>query len=91
MKFAICNEIFQGWKFEDAAAFAAKAGYDAIEIAPFTFAKSVTEISPVERQRIRESAARAGIAICGIHWVLVQVEGLYLNHTDPTIRQRRLR
>ena len=29
MKFAICNEIFQGWKLEQAMAFAKKAGYDA--------------------------------------------------------------
>ncbi len=46
MKFGICNEIFQDWKIEDAMAFAKKAGYDGIEIAPFTMAKYVTEISP---------------------------------------------
>jgi sugar phosphate isomerase/epimerase len=88
MKFAICNEIFQGWKFEDAATYAAKAGYDAIEIAPFTLAKSVTQISAGERRTLRESAARAGIAICGIHWVLVQAEGTYLNHSDAAVRRR---
>jgi len=88
MKFALCNEIFQNWKFEDATAYAARAGYDAIEIAPFTIAKSVTDISAAERQRLRESAARAGIAICGIHWVLVQAEGMYLNHSDAAIRRR---
>ncbi len=88
MKFAICNEIFKDWKIEDALAYAAKVGYDAIEIAPFTLAKSVTEIPAAERQRIRELAARAGIGICGIHWVLVQAEGLYLNHSDTSIRQR---
>ena len=88
MKFAICNEIFQGWKLDDAMTYAAKAGYDAIEIAPFTIAKYVTDISAADRQRIRESAARAGIAVCGIHWVLVQAEGMYLNHTDTNVRQR---
>jgi len=88
MKFAICNEIFQGWKLEDAMAYAASAGYDAIELAPFTIAPFVTDISAAERQRIREMAARAGIAICGIHWVLVQAEGMYLNHSDSSVRQR---
>ncbi|HWF19439.1 MAG TPA: sugar phosphate isomerase/epimerase family protein [Verrucomicrobiae bacterium] len=86
MKFAICNEIFQGWKLEDAMAYAARAGYDAIELAPFTIAPLVTEISAAERRRIRESAARAGIGICGIHWVLVQAEGMYLNHSDASVR-----
>ena len=88
MPFAICNEIFQGWKLEDAMSYAAKAGYDAIEIAPFTLGKYVTDIPAAERQRIREAAKQAGIAISGIHWVLVQAEGMYLNHSDPTIRQR---
>ena len=45
MKFAICNEIFQGWKVDDTFAHAAKTGYDAVEIAPFTVAPSVTRIS----------------------------------------------
>jgi sugar phosphate isomerase/epimerase len=88
MKFAICNEIFQGWKLEDAMTYAAKAGYEGIEIAPFTLAKSVTDISRAGRERIRELSVRTGITICGLHWVLVQAEGVYLNHSDPAVRQR---
>jgi sugar phosphate isomerase/epimerase len=88
MKFGICNEIFQGWPLERAMGFAAKAGYDTIEIAPFTIAPYVTEISAAKRGEIRELAARAGIAVSGIHWVLVQAEGMYLNHTDAGIRRR---
>ncbi len=88
MKFGICNEIFQDWKIEDAMAFAKKAGYDGIEIAPFTLAKFVTDVSPEERRRVRESAARIGIEISGIHWVLVQAEGMYLNHPDATVRAK---
>ena len=42
MKFAICNEIFQGWKIEAVFEYAAKLGYDGVEIAPFTIADSVT-------------------------------------------------
>ena len=86
MKFAICNEIYQNWKLDDALAHAAKAGYDAVEIAPFTIAKYVTEIPAAQRQQIRDSAARAGIAICGLHWVLVNAEGMYLNHSDAAVR-----
>jgi len=86
MKFGICNEIFQDWKIDDAMAFARKAGYDGIEIAPFTLAKNVAQISGVERERICEAAARVGIEISGIHWVLVQAEGMYLNHPDAAIR-----
>lgn len=88
MKFGICNEIFQGWSIDDTFAYALKAGYDAVEIAPFTLAKYVTEISPAERARIRAAAARVGIGISGLHWVLAQTEGLYLTHPDPVVRQK---
>ena len=88
MKFGICNEIFQDWKLEDAMAFAKQAGYDGMEIAPFTLAKYVTEIPAAQRRSIRETAARIGIEISGIHWVLVQAEGMYLNHPEAAVRAR---
>lgn len=88
MKFAICNEIYQGWKLEDTFAHAARVGYAGVEIAPFTLADAVTDISTTERQRIRDLAARSKIEIVGLHWLLVKPEGLYLNHTDGNIRAR---
>lgn len=88
MKFAICNEIFQGWSLEDTFAFVGKTGYDAVEIAPFTIAKAVTDISAERRAEIKALAQRNNIAISGIHWVLVQTEGLHLTHPDPEVRKR---
>lgn len=88
MKFAICNEIFQGWTLRDTFEFAARTGYDAVEIAPFTIAKSVTDVSAEQRREIKELAAQSGIAISGIHWVLVQTEGLHLTHPDAAVRER---
>jgi sugar phosphate isomerase/epimerase len=87
MRFAICNEIFQGWKLDDTMAYVARAGYAALEIAPFTLAKSVRDVPASARRQIRETAARLGLEICGIHWVLVQAEGMYLTHPDPTVRK----
>ena len=87
MKFAICNEIFRDWKLEDVFAHASKLGYTGVEIAPFTLANSVTEIPASERTRIRDGARRNNIEIAGIHWLLVKPEGLYINHTDETIRK----
>lgn len=88
MKFAICNEIFQGWKLDDVFAHAARLGYDGVEIAPFTLADSVLEISSGTRSEIQQSARRHGITIVGLHWLLVKPEGLYLNHADAAIRRR---
>lgn len=88
MRFAICNEIYQGWSLEAAFAHIGRTGYDAVEIAPFTVAKHVTDLSATRRQEIRDLAKRSGIAISGLHWVLVQTEGMYLNHTDESTRRR---
>ncbi len=88
MRFAICNEIFKGWGLEATMAYATQAGYDALEIAPFTIAKYVTDISAAERRKIREASNRSGLAISGIHWVLAQAEGMYLNHADKDVRER---
>jgi sugar phosphate isomerase/epimerase len=88
MKFGICNEIFHGWDIEAAMKYAAGLGYDGIELAPFTLARTVTEISQSQRQRLRESAASVGIEICGLHWLLAKTEGLHLTHPDKAIRDR---
>ncbi len=91
MKFGICNEIFQGWALGDTFAYAKKAGYDFVEIAPFTIAKYVTEIAQSERTRIRELAASTGIGISGLHWVLVQAEGMYLTSPEAAVRAHTAR
>jgi sugar phosphate isomerase/epimerase len=91
MRFAICNEIFQGWATDAVFEYCAKIGYQGIEIAPFTLAKSVSEISPSQRRSLRESAARAGVEICGLHWLLARTEGFHLNHPDAAVRERTAR
>ena len=88
MKFAICNEVFEGWSIDDSIKFVAETGYDAIEIAPFTLAQYVTEVSVVERHRIRDVAADNGIGISAVHWVLIKTEGMYMTHPDPVIRRK---
>jgi sugar phosphate isomerase/epimerase len=88
MRFAICNEIFQGWTNEAVLEYCAKLGYGGLEIAPFTLAKSVTEISTQQRRQCREAAARAGMEICGLHWLLAKTEGLHLNHPDAEVQER---
>ena len=88
MKFSICNETFQGWKIDDIFTACARLGYDGVEVAPFTLAKYVTDIPAAERTRIRDAAARAGVTIPAIHWVLVQAEGMYLTSPDAATRTR---
>jgi sugar phosphate isomerase/epimerase len=88
MKFAICNEIFKDWSFPRTFEYCAKLGYDAVEIAPFTIRQFATQITPQERAEIKQAAANAGITISGIHWVLVQAEGMHMTHPDPAVREQ---
>lgn len=88
VRFAICNEVFQDWKVDDAFAFIREVGYDGVEIAPFTLAERVEQITPEERQHLRQLAARLGLSIVGLHWLLVSPPGLHLTIPDDAVRER---
>lgn len=89
MKFGICNEIFEEWNdFERTCDFVKDVGYDGIEIAPFTFAQSVGDISPETRASIAKTAADVDLEIIGLHWLLVGPEGLHITSPDEATRTR---
>lgn len=88
MRFSICNETFQDWSLEATMSFCAKSGYDAIEIAPFTLASRVTDLTPNQRQEIAVLAKKNHLSISAIHWVLAKTEGFYLTSPDPEVRSR---
>jgi sugar phosphate isomerase/epimerase len=90
MKIAICNELFRNWPIAEVLEYAAGLGYGGVEIAPFSLADSVREISPGKRKEIRRAAEGFGIEIVGLHWLLAKPEGLHLSHPDPGIRRRTL-
>ncbi|MBC8350051.1 MAG: sugar phosphate isomerase/epimerase, partial [Verrucomicrobia bacterium] len=45
MKFAICNETYQGWDFSKTCDHVAETGYDGIEVAPFTLKEDPRELT----------------------------------------------
>ena len=90
MKLAICNEMFEDWKIEDVFDCAAQLGYRGVEIAPFTLADDVRDISSNQRDQIKKAAANSQVEIVGLHWLLVSPKGLYVNHPDNEIREKTL-
>jgi len=88
MHYAICNELFEGWELDRVFGFAAELGYEAVELAPFTLATRIDELSIQRRREIARSAASHGLAIAGLHWLLVGPNGLHINHPDPEVRKR---
>ncbi|HEX4149258.1 MAG TPA: sugar phosphate isomerase/epimerase family protein [Pirellulales bacterium] len=88
MKFAICNETFQDWPFDQAFAFARECGYTGIEIAPFTMALDAREISAARRREVRRQAEAAGLDVVGLHWLLAKTQGYYLTSPDAQVRRK---
>ena len=88
MKFAICNETFQDRPFEKAFAFAAECGYTGVEIAPFTMANYVTDISAAQRDEVRRQAEAAGLEVVGTHWLLAKTEGFYMTSPEREVRAK---
>lgn len=86
MKLAICNEFCEGWSLEKVFQLAARHGYEGVELAPFTLARDVRDISAGRRRELVAAAADAGTAIVGLHWLLAQPPGLHISHPDPAVR-----
>ena len=75
MKFAFCNEMFRDVPLRQVFRTAAEIGYDGVEIAPFTVARSVNEVGPDARKAIRDDAAEFGLELTGLHWLVLRPEG----------------
>jgi sugar phosphate isomerase/epimerase len=88
MRFAICNEMFAPWPFDQVCRFAAEVGFQGVEAAPFTLAPLVTDIDAATRTELYEAAQQAGVQVVGLHWLLAQTEGLHLTCSDAQVRAR---
>src|ERR1043166_7292413 len=88
MRYAICNETFEGWEHERVCRFVAGLGYQGLEIAPFTLASSIEEVSAQRRRELRRQAEDHGLMLLGLHWLLAKTEGLHLTSADEATRRR---
>lgn len=88
MRYAICNETFEGWEHARICRVTADLGYQGLELAPFTLAPRITDVTTRQRQDLRRQAEDCGLKIIGLHWLLAKTEGLQLTAPDPNVRQR---
>src|SRR5438067_9669920 len=88
MRYAICNETFEGWDHARVCRFVAGLGYTGLEVAPFTLAPRVTDVGPERRRELRRQAEDSGLTILGLHWLLAKTEGLHLTSPDEATRRR---
>jgi D-psicose/D-tagatose/L-ribulose 3-epimerase len=81
-KLTLCNEVIRELPFAQQCAFAAKLGYQGLEVAPFTLGDDAYRMPMGERAALRRAAEENGIAISGLHWLLVAPEGLSITTSD---------
>jgi sugar phosphate isomerase/epimerase len=90
MRIALCNEVLAGMPLQRQCEYAARLGYDGLEIAPFTLHASPDKISPADAAKIRATVEASGLVVTGLHWLLVKPEGLSLTDPDAAVRARTL-
>lgn len=88
IRLGICNELFEGWEFGEVCRLVKRLGYDGLEIAPFTLAPRITDVTPARRRELRAISEDAGLVTIGLHWLLAKTEGFYLTTPDPAIRRK---
>lgn len=86
MKFAICNETFEGTSHREGLQLAKELGYTGVEVAPFTLGTYAQDISPLARREYRSMVSDLGMEIIGLHWLLAKTAGFHLTTDDAAVR-----
>jgi D-psicose/D-tagatose/L-ribulose 3-epimerase len=90
MRIALCNEVIAPMPFPQQCVYAAKLGYDGLEIAPYTLSEEPQHLGSAQLAAARAAAQDAGIAITGLHWLLVKPAGLSISTRDGAVRAKTL-
>jgi len=91
LKHAMCNEAFESTPFVEQCRTLKRAGYQGIEIAPFTLAPDPLDITPEQRRIVRKTIVDEGLEFVGLHWLMVSPKGLHVTTPDKSLRERSWR
>jgi D-psicose/D-tagatose/L-ribulose 3-epimerase len=90
MRISLCNEVMRELDFAHQCALAAGLGYDGLEVAPFTLGPQPHRLARARRLQLRRAASDAGIAVTGLHWLLLVPDGLSITTRDEGTRARTI-
>jgi sugar phosphate isomerase/epimerase len=88
VRIALCNEVIAPMPFPRQCEYAAKLGYDGLEIAPYTLSEDPPRLGAAQIAAARSAAQDCGIAVTGLHWLLVKPAGLSISSKDDAVRRR---
>ncbi|MBN2152656.1 MAG: sugar phosphate isomerase/epimerase [Candidatus Lokiarchaeota archaeon] len=87
-RLAICQEIFGTLPFEACCEQAAAFGYGGIELAPYAISNDIRGLPPEAVDDLRATAARHGLELPAMHWLLASPPGMSITSPDPAVRER---
>jgi sugar phosphate isomerase/epimerase len=90
MRIALCNEVIAPMPFPRQCEYAAKLGYDGLEIAPYTLSEEPHRMGSAQIAAARSAAEDCGVAVTGLHWLLVKPAGLSISSKDDATRKRTI-
>ena len=90
MRIALCNEVIAPMSFPKQCEYAAKLGYDGLEVAPYTLSDEPHRMGAAQLAAARSAAEDAGIAVTGLHWLLIKPAGLSISTRDEAVRRKTI-
>jgi sugar phosphate isomerase/epimerase len=76
--------------FPQQCEYAAKLGYDGLEIAPYTLSEEPHRMGSARIAAARAAAEDTGIAVTGLHWLLIKPAGLSISTKDDATRRKAI-
>jgi sugar phosphate isomerase/epimerase len=90
VRIALCNEVIAPMSFPKQCVYAAKLGYDGLEIAPYTLSEEPHLLGAAQLAAARSAAKDAGVVVTGLHWLLLKPSGLSISSKDENIRKKTI-
>jgi D-psicose/D-tagatose/L-ribulose 3-epimerase len=90
VRIALCNEVIAPMPFPQQCEYAKKLGYDGLEIAPYTLSEEPHRMGSAQIAAARVAAVDAGIAVTGLHWLLIKPAGLSISTKDEGARRKTI-
>ncbi|MGH6921891.1 MAG: sugar phosphate isomerase/epimerase family protein [Geminicoccaceae bacterium] len=90
MRISLCNEVVSALDFPEQCALAKGLGYDGLELAPFTLSDEPERLPHARRTELRRIAEGTGLAITGLHSLLLVPEGLSITSDHDGERRRAI-
>lgn len=85
-RLSVCNEVFEKTPFVEQCRSIKAAGWDGIEIAPFTLQTDATTLPAERRREVRDIIVSEGLEFVGLHWLTVGPSGLHVTTPDAAVR-----